>query len=87
MRTSPESCFQDYSEKLIWRSRVFNIVLYLVKTKNNEQVRVTFLQCFKKKKKTETGHSLAVQRLGLHAKDPDSIPSQGAKIPQAVWCG
>ena len=41
--------------------------------------------------KTEaSGTSLAVQRLGLStstAQDAGSIPGQGTKIPQAVWCG
>ena len=35
------------------------------------------------------GNSLAVQWLGLHAstaKGTGSIPGQGTKIPQAVWC-
>ena len=38
--------------------------------------------------RSNIGHSLAVQWLGLHAlpvKGPSSIPGQGAKIPQATW--
>ena len=34
--------------------------------------------------------SLEVQRLGLHASTAGgmgSIPSQGTKIPQVMWCG
>ena len=41
--------------------------------------------------KTEaSGTSLAVQWLGLStstAQGAGSIPGQGTKIPQAVWCG
>ena len=36
------------------------------------------------------GNSLVVQWLGLSsftAEDPGSIPGQGTKIPQAMWCG
>ena len=36
------------------------------------------------------GNSLTVQWLGLctfSAEGPGSIPSQGTKILQAVWCG
>ena len=40
--------------------------------------------------KRHTGNSLAVQWLGLcalTAEDPDSIPGQGIKIPQATQLG
>ena len=43
----------------------------------------------KKKKKTTSGNSLAVQWLRLHAftaESPASIPAWGTKIPQAVQC-
>ena len=37
-----------------------------------------------------TGNSLAAQWLGFHtftAKGVGSVPGQGTKIPQAMWCG
>ena len=45
---SAEAGFPDDSEKLLWRSRVFNTVSCLVRTKNIKEVRETFLQGFKK---------------------------------------
>lgn len=33
-RASPEACFPDYSVKLLQRSRVFSVILGLVRTKN-----------------------------------------------------
>lgn len=62
-------CCLDYSEKLLWRSRVFRTVLYLVRIKNIKQVRVTYLQGLKRKKKKEqtsmyTRESLRLSYLG-----------------------
>ena len=47
-RTSPEACSSDYSEKLLWRSRVFSTVLYFARTKNVKQSGDTCLQVFRK---------------------------------------
>lgn len=46
-----EDSLFDNSEKLLQRILVFSTVLYLVRTKNIKQIRDTFLQGFKKKKK------------------------------------
>ena len=43
-RASPEACFPDYSVKLLQRSRVFSVILCLVRTKNVKKVREIFLQ-------------------------------------------
>ena len=43
-----------------------------------------------KQSNKEAGNSLAAQWLGLcafAAEDAGSVPDQGTKIPQAVWCG
>ena len=59
---SPEARFPDVSEKLLQRSRVFSTGLYLVRTKTIKQVRETFLQGFRKKKKPDQHiHSESVQ--------------------------
>ena len=51
LRASLETCFPDDSEKLLQRSRVFSTVLHLIRTNYIKQVRLTFLQGLKKKKK------------------------------------
>ena len=43
---SPKASLSDYSEELLWRSKAFSTVLYLVRTKNIKQVRDTFFQGF-----------------------------------------
>ena len=79
-QTSPEAHFPDYSEKLLWRSRVFSPVLYLIRTKNIKQVRVTFLQGFKKKKKTSayiaSQHGLDTWEGSLIIKGEPALASQ-----------
>ena len=84
-RTSPEAIFPDYSEKLLWRSRLFSTVLYLVRTKNFKQIRVTFLQCFKKKKKKTSTYAVSQDGLSTwkgsvyHQKSTSiGIPGRGA---------
>ena len=53
----PEDSFLDNSEKLLQRILVFSTVLYLVRTKNIKQIRDTFLQGFKKKKRNRSAHT------------------------------
>ena len=78
LRTSSEAIFPDYSKELFWRSRVFSTVLYLVRTKTTEQVRVTFLQHSEqeKKKKKKDKH---LGRESYHQRSNSilSIPGRG----------
>ena len=53
LRTMAWKTLLDNSEELLWRSMVFITVLYLVRTKNIKEVRDTFLQGLKKKKRKE----------------------------------
>ena len=64
LRISPEAHFPDDSEKLLLRSKVFSTVLYLVRTKNIKQVRVTFIQGFKKKKEQPSMYTASQHGLG-----------------------
>ena len=43
----------DSSEELLWRSMIFNRVLYLVRTKNIKYDRSAFFQVFNKERKKE----------------------------------
>ena len=49
---------------MLWRSRVFSTVFYLVRTKNIKQVRVAFLQGFKKKKEQTSMYTATQYDLG-----------------------
>ena len=75
---SPEASFPDFSEKLLWRSRVFSTVLRLVRTKNVQQVRETFLQGFKKQTSTYTAgqHGLGTREGRLIIKGGPALASQ-----------
>ena len=46
--------FLDYSEKLLQRNRVSSPVLYFVRRENIKQVRITFLQDFKRDRLART---------------------------------
>ena len=53
---SIKTSFQNYFEKLLWRSMVFSTVLYLVRTKNIKMVFI-ISKFQKKKKKKQQVHS------------------------------
>ena len=53
---SLESSCSDYSEKMIWRSLVFSMVLCLIRAKSTRKIRNVFLQGFKTNKKHQHIH-------------------------------
>ena len=61
---SLEDSFPGYSKKLLQGSMVFNMVLYLVRTKNIKQVMDIFLQGFSKNRPTLTSESVWSWHLG-----------------------
>ena len=73
---SLEDSFPDYSEKLLQGSTVFNMVLYLVKTKNIKQAMDIFLQGFYKKQ-TSTYQGVSVVL----------APGKGVLSLKEIQCG
>ena len=61
---SLEDSFPDYSEKLLQGSMVFNMVLYLVRTKDIQQVMDIFFQGFNKNRPALPSESVWSWHLG-----------------------
>ena len=59
---SIKTSFQNYFEKLLWRSMIFSTVLYLVRTKNIKQGFI--ISKFQKKKKQNSKYTVSHYGLG-----------------------